>query len=86
MGLGGLGGNMQQNMQQMLQNPQAMAEMMRNPAVQSMMQSFMSDPQRMEQMMQSNPMFAGNPEMVSTLDTPLPHLGTLVTHCNQDTS
>ena len=51
-------------MQNQLQNPQMMMEMMQNPAVQSMMQALMNDPQRMEQLIAANPMFAGNPEMV----------------------
>ena len=60
---------MQQMMQNQLQNPQAMVQMMQNPAVQAMMDSFLSDPQRMEQMIAANPMFAGNPQMVSLLNT-----------------
>ncbi len=61
---------MGQMMQNQLQNPEMMAQMMQNPAVQSMMQSLMSDPQRMEQLIAANPMFAGNPEMVSLQSIP----------------
>lgn len=68
---------MQQMMQgqtgRLLQNPQLMAQMMQNPAVQQTMETLMGNPQMLEQMMAANPMFSGNPEMVS-------RLGSLVSH------
>lgn len=49
----------------LLQNPQMLAQMMQNPLVQQTMEAMMNNPQLMERMMASNPMFAGNPELVS---------------------
>ena len=48
-----------------MQNPQLMAELMQNPAIQQSMETLMSNPQMLEQMMAANPMFGGNREMVS---------------------
>ena len=68
--MGGLNPQLMQQMMggqagQLMQNPQLMAQMLSNPAVQQTMETMMNNPQLMEQMMANNPMFAGNPELVS---------------------
>jgi len=51
---------MQSLMQQMMDNPQLMQNMMNAPYVQGMFQNISSNPELAEQIIVNNPLFAGN--------------------------
>lgn len=63
---------MQSLMQQMLDNPQLMQNMMSAPYTQSLIQQMTSNPALAEQMVVNNPLFASNPAMQEQMRTMLP--------------
>lgn len=62
---GGLFGSssMQNLMQQIMQNPQTMQNMLSAPYMQSFLQAMAADPDLASNIIGSNPMFASNPEL-----------------------
>jgi len=50
-------------MQQMMENPQLMQNMLSAPYTQSMLQAFAADPNMAAQIVNSNPLFADNPAL-----------------------
>jgi ubiquilin len=54
---------MQSLMQQMMENPQLMQNMLSAPYTQSMLQAFAADPNMAAQIVNSNPLFADNPAL-----------------------
>ncbi|KAK3098954.1 hypothetical protein FSP39_024651 [Pinctada imbricata] len=79
-GLPGLGGGMfnspgmQSLMQQMLQNPQTMENMLQAPYMQAMLQNMSSNPEMANQILSSNPMFAGNPQLLQQVQSQMPSM------------
>ncbi|BFY97203.1 hypothetical protein BsWGS_00243 [Bradybaena similaris] len=65
---------MQSLMQQMMQNPQIMSNMMQAPYMQSVLQSLTSNPELAQQVIASNPLFANNPQMQASLTSMMPTL------------
>ncbi|KAK6643769.1 hypothetical protein RUM43_000032 [Polyplax serrata] len=54
---------MQSLLQQMVENPQLMQNMMSAPYTQSILQAFAADPNIAQQILNANPLLAGNPQM-----------------------
>ncbi|CAL1526136.1 unnamed protein product [Lymnaea stagnalis] len=65
---------MQSLMQQMMQNPQMISNMLQAPYMQSMMQSLSANPELAQQIIGNNPLFANNPQMQANLTTMMPNL------------
>ncbi|XP_061172215.1 ubiquilin-1-like [Saccostrea echinata] len=63
---------MQSLMQQMIQNPQLIENMMQAPYMQSMLQSMSANPEMANQIIGSNPMFASNPQLQQQVLQQLP--------------
>ncbi|KAK7116329.1 ubiquilin-1-like [Littorina saxatilis] len=63
---------MQSLMQQMMQNPQMISNMMQAPYMQSMLQSLSANPELAQQIIGNNPMFAGNPQLMEQFRSQLP--------------
>nr|XP_022332282.1 ubiquilin-1-like [Crassostrea virginica] len=63
---------MQSLMQQMMQNPQLMENMLQAPYMQAMLQSMSANPEMANQIIGSNPMFAGNPQLQQQVMQQLP--------------
>lgn len=61
-------------MQQMLQNPQLMHNMMQAPYVQNMMQMMSSNPEFAQMMFSANPMFADNPQLQQQMQQIMPQM------------
>jgi ubiquilin len=59
---------MQSLMQQMMENPQLMQNMLSAPYTQSMLQAFAADPNMAAQIVNSNPLFADNPALQVRLE------------------
>ncbi|KDR22728.1 ubiquilin-1 isoform X2 [Zootermopsis nevadensis] len=64
---------MQSLMQQMMENPQLMQNMLSAPYTQSMLQAFASDPHMAAQIVNSNPLFADNPALQEQIRLMLPN-------------
>jgi hypothetical protein len=56
-------------MQQMMENPQLMQNMLSAPYTQSMLQAFAADPNMAAQIVNSNPLFADNPALQVSIQT-----------------
>ncbi|XP_056021655.1 ubiquilin-1-like [Ostrea edulis] len=65
---------MQSLMQQMVQNPQLIENMMQAPYMQAMLQSMSANPEMANQIIGSNPMFAGNPQLQQQVLQQLPNM------------
>lgn len=65
---------MQSLMQQMMQNPQMMSNMLQAPYMQSVMQSLSSNPELAQQVIASNPLFADSPQMQASMSSMIPTL------------
>ncbi|XP_025077166.1 ubiquilin-1-like isoform X1 [Pomacea canaliculata] len=65
---------MQSLMQQMMQNPQMISNMMQAPYMQSMLQSLSANPELAQQIIGNNPLFAGNPLLMEQFRSQLPVL------------
>ncbi|XP_062604907.1 ubiquilin-1-like [Saccostrea cucullata] len=65
---------MQSLMQQMVQNPQLIENMMQAPYMQSMLQSMSANPEMANQIIGSNPMFASNPQLQQQVLQQLPNM------------
>nr|KAG5691540.1 hypothetical protein BaRGS_012340 [Batillaria attramentaria] len=63
---------MQSLMQQMMQNPQMISNMMQAPYMQSMLQSLSANPELAQQIIGNNPLFAGNPALMEQFRAQLP--------------
>lgn len=64
---------MQSLMQQMMENPQLMQNMLSAPYTQSMLQAFAADPNMAAQIVNSNPLFADNPALQEQIRLMLPN-------------
>ncbi|XP_066993196.2 ubiquilin-1 [Anabrus simplex] len=60
-------------MQQMMENPQLMQNMLAAPYTQSMLQAFAADPSMAAQIINSNPLFADNPALQEQIRLMLPN-------------
>jgi len=63
---------MQSLMQQMMDNPQLMQNMMNAPYTQSMFQNISSNPELAEQIIVNNPLFSGNPALQEQMRSMVP--------------
>lgn len=54
---------MQSLLQQMVENPQLIQNMLSAPYTQSILQAFAADPNIAQQILNANPLFTGNPQM-----------------------
>ncbi|XP_076465040.1 ubiquilin-1-like isoform X2 [Babylonia areolata] len=63
---------MQSMVQQMMQNPQMVQNMMQSPYMQSMLQSLSANPDLARQVMNNSPLFAGNPQLQEQFQAQLP--------------
>ncbi|KAI8508062.1 Ubiquilin-1 [Branchiostoma belcheri] len=63
---------MQSLMQQMVENPQLMQNMLQAPYMQSMMQSMGQNPEMASQIIGNNPLFQGNPQLQEQMRQQLP--------------
>nr|CAD7405364.1 unnamed protein product [Timema cristinae] len=64
---------MQSLMQQMMENPQLMQNMLAAPYTQSMLQAFSADPNMASQIINGNPLFADNPALQEQIRMMLPN-------------
>ncbi|GLH05657.1 Ubiquilin-1 [Gryllus bimaculatus] len=64
---------MQSLMQQMMENPQLMQNMLSAPYTQSMLQAFAADPSMASQIINSNPLFSDNPALQEQIRLMLPN-------------
>jgi len=65
---------MQSLMQQMMQNPQMMNNMLQAPYMQTMMQSLSANPELAQQIIGNNPLFANNPQMQANMTRMMPNM------------
>lgn len=65
---------MQSMVNQMMQNPQLMQNMMSSPYVQTMMNQMMSNPEMASQVMANNPLFASNPQLAESFRQNMPQM------------
>lgn len=59
---------------QMMQNPQLMQNMMSSPYVQTMMNQMMSNPEMANQILANNPLFASNPQLADSMRQNMPQM------------
>ncbi|EEB14511.1 ubiquilin-1, putative [Pediculus humanus corporis] len=64
---------MQSMLQQMIENPQLMQNMLSAPYTQSVLQALAADPDVAQQVLFANPLFSGNPQMQEQMRLMLPH-------------
>ncbi|XP_014259404.1 ubiquilin-1 [Cimex lectularius] len=65
---------MQSLMQQMMDNPQLMQDLMSSPYIQTIIQSMVADPTRAQNIFSQNPLFANNPQLQARMRDMMPHL------------
>ena len=64
----------QDYMQQMMQNPRQMEQMLNTPYMQSMLQMMSTNPEMARTMIESNPLLASNPEMREQVLRTMPNM------------